>query len=76
MNQIIKHLNQIRPEANFLVSDDYISDGLLDSFDVVSLVSELDEKYNISIDGVDVIPDNFKNANAIAKLLKKNGIIL
>ena len=45
----------MRPEYDFSTSQDFISDGMLDSFDVVTLVSELEEKFSIAIDGEDNI---------------------
>ena len=66
-------LHQIRPEGNFSGSDNFIEDGLLDSFDMVMLVATLDKTYGISIDGVDIVPENFKNLQTIEALLRKNG---
>jgi len=76
MDKIIEILSEIRPEFDFNTSDDFIDDGLLDSFDVVTLVSELDEKFSISIDGVDILPENFRNLQSIKALLIKKGIAL
>jgi acyl carrier protein len=76
MNEILNILNGIRPEANFATSEDFIEDGFLDSLDVVSLVSELDNKFSISIDGTDIIPENFKNVRAIQNLLAAKGVVL
>ena len=45
----------------------------LDSFDLVTLVAELDETYGISIDGLDIIPENFMSVETIAEVVKKNG---
>lgn len=68
---ILKILKDIRPEVDYSASDDFIKDGLLDSFDIVYLVSSLDEEYSISIDGTEILPENFKNLYAISKLLEK-----
>jgi acyl carrier protein len=76
MNEIVSILNDIRPEFDFTSSSDFIADGMLDSFDVVTLVAELDKKYSISIDGVDIVPENFQSVETIAALLKKNGVKL
>ena len=51
METIKKILADIRPEFDFESSTDFIEDGYLDSFDLVTLVAELDETYGISIDG-------------------------
>jgi len=67
--QILQILLEIRPEGEFLQSDNFISDGLLDSFDMVILVSELDKIFNISIEGIDIIADNFKNLITIKNLV-------
>lgn len=72
--RIIEILNTIRPEFDFATVDyDFIEEGLLDSFDVIALVTELDEKFSISIDGVDVLPENFGSIDKIQNLLIKNG---
>ena len=72
--QIINILQDIRPEFDFSVDIDFIEQGMLDSFDIVSLVTTLDENYNISIDGMDIVPENFASVNSIKNLLIKNGI--
>jgi acyl carrier protein len=48
----------------------------LDSFDVVSLVSALDSTFCISIDGGDIVPENFSSLEAIRDLLKKYEVFL
>ena len=73
-DKIIKILTDLRPEFNFTQEDvDFIEEGMLDSFDLIALVSELDSTFGISIDGVDILPENFCSVEAIARLLVKNG---
>lgn len=71
--QIIRILTELRPEFDFSQDIDFIEEGMLDSFDIVALVSELDSRFGISIDGLDILPENFSSVEAIEKLLKKNG---
>lgn len=73
MEKIMNILVGIRPESDFKNSQDFISDGLLDSFDLVALVSELESTYGILIDALDILPENFCNTEAIAKVVVKNG---
>ena len=73
MQRILSILQGIRPEFDFASSDDFVGDGMLDSFDVVTLVSDLDKAYGISISGVDIVPENFQNVASIQKLLQKYG---
>ena len=69
--QILAMLNELRPEFDFTDSDDFVMDGLLDSFDIISLGSMLEEKYGIKVDGLDIVPENFSSLDAIAALVKK-----
>ncbi len=71
--QIIKILTDLRPEFDFTADVDFIEEGMLDSFDVINLVSDLDSTFGISIDGVDIVPENFSSLDSIEALLKKNG---
>ena len=73
MKTIPEILKEIRPEFDFTPSSDFISDGMLDSFDVVTLVSALDKNYSISIPGTDIVPENFQNVGTIETLLRKTG---
>jgi acyl carrier protein len=72
--QIIAILTELRPEFDFTQSVNFIDDGMLDSFDVVTLVTTLDEKFGISISGTDILPENFESVEKIEALLKKNGV--
>ena len=67
-------LSGLRPEFDFTMDVNFIEEGILDSFDVINLVTALDSEFGISIDGTDVLPENFSSVNAIVMLLKKNGV--
>jgi acyl carrier protein len=71
---VIEILNELRPEFDFSENVDFIESGMLDSFDIITLVNALDERFGISIDGVDVLPENFSSIDNILALLKKNGV--
>ncbi|SPE41522.1 conserved hypothetical protein [Candidatus Sulfopaludibacter sp. SbA3] len=66
-------LQEIRPEFDFTESQDFISDGMLDSLDIVTLVSSLDQAYGISIAGIEIVPENFRNLASIRELLQRHG---
>jgi acyl carrier protein len=76
MNRVAEILKGIRPEFDFTASNDFIKDGMLDSFDMVMLVSSLDKAYSISIEGAEIIPENFQNLQTIEVLLRKHGVQL
>ena len=74
MHNLTGILLSIRPEVDFTSEKNLIDDGMLDSFDMVTLVATLDKTYGISIDGVDIIPEHFQNVDTIAELLRKYGV--
>lgn len=72
--KILQILSEIRPEFDFNGVEDFFEEGMLDSFDLVTLVATLDEVFGIHIDGLDIVSENFQNIDAIVNLLKKNGV--
>ena len=72
--KIISILSELRPEFDFNEPLNFIEEGMLDSFDIINLVTALDSEFSISIDGMDVLPDNFSSVERIEALLKKNGV--
>lgn len=72
--KIVAILNGLRPEFDFNEPVNFVEEGMLDSFDVINLVNELDLAFGISIDGIDVLPENFSSLDRIIELLKKNGV--
>ena len=73
MNDVYSILKEIRPDSDFEHSDDYIEDYLLDSFDVLKLISQLEHTYKIKFSPEDIIPDNFCNIDKIVSLLGNYG---
>lgn len=72
--KIISILSELRPEFDFSEPVNFIEEGMLDSFDIVTLVDTLDTEYDIVIDGIDIIPENFDSLDSIVRLLQKNGM--
>lgn len=73
MEKIYEILSSLRPEFDFHTSSNFIEDGMLDSFDVISVVTELEDKFDVLIDALDILPENFASAEAIAEIVRKNG---
>ena len=72
-SDILNMLEEIKPEFDFNDSEDFVMDGLFDSFDIITLISMLEEKYGISIDGLDIVPENFSSVDSIVNLVIKSG---
>ena len=69
--KIMKILKEIRFDGNFENSKDFVMDGLIDSFDIVALVSNLNNEFNVNIKPSDIMPEYFCRIDAIIKTIKK-----
>lgn len=70
MNEIIDILSQIKPGIDFAKEENMIRDGILTSMEVLMLVSQLEEEFDIEIELPYVIPQNFESVEAIYKLVQ------
>lgn len=70
--KVLDILSNLRPEFDFTEDVDFIEEGMLDSFDIVTLVSEIEEKCGVAISGADIIPENFASVDAIVDLINKS----
>ena len=70
--KIISILSELRPEFDFSEPVNFIEEGMLDSFDIVTLVSELEDNFDVLIDGEDVIPENFDSIESIMNIIQKS----
>lgn len=71
MEEIIKILETIKPGVDYSKTTNLITDDILTSFDIVSLVPLLNEKFSIEISVMDLLPENFESAQAILNLVNK-----
>lgn len=69
--EILEILKNLKEDADFEGSKDFIEDGLLDSFEIVELVAALEDTFEIEINGRDIIPENFISVEAIEQLVDK-----
>lgn len=71
MDELLEILSGICPKVDFVNEKKLIDDGILDSFDIISIVNELNEHYDIEIDVDDLEPDNFNTVEAMLELIEK-----
>ncbi len=70
--KIYEILQETRPEFDFRESTNFVEDGFLDSFDVVTIVSALENEFGVVIDGLDIVPENFETADKICELVERS----
>ena len=71
MDELIEILKEIHPEVDYETENSLIDSRIFDSFDIVTLVGELNENYDIEIGPQDLIPENFNSAEAIYALITR-----
>ena len=69
MENILRILKSIRSDIDFENETQLIDNNILDSFDIVSIVAELCDEYEITITADQLEPENFNSAAAILKLV-------
>lgn len=68
-DKVLAILTEIRPEVDFETETAMIDDGILESFDVISIVTTLMDEFDILIDADDIEPENFNSLDAIVELV-------
>ena len=68
--QVISILSELCPGVDFEHETALIDDGLVDSLDIVSIVSELMDTFEVEISVEDLQPENFNSVDAIVKLIQ------
>lgn len=71
MEKLLKILDEIRPDVDFVKEKELIDAGILDSFDLACIISELNDEYDIHIRVTHLSPENFNSATMMQDLVKK-----
>lgn len=71
MEKLLDILNQIRSDIDYESEKTLVDDGILDSFDIVSIVSELSMEYDIDISIDDMTAENFNSAEAMLEMINR-----
>ena len=71
MNELLEILNEIDDTIDYETETGLIDDHLLDSFAIISLVSELEDAFDISIDAAEMTPENFNSAANLRKMVER-----
>lgn len=71
MNELLEILNEIDDTIDYTVEKHLIDDHLLDSFSIISLVSELEDAFDISIEAAEMTAENFNSAESLWKMVQR-----
>ena len=71
MDKLLAILYDLNPDVNFKTEDALIDGGILDSFDIVSLVAEIDDAFGVEIPAEALTAENFNSAQALYALIQR-----
>ena len=71
MEQLLNILKELHADVDFETEEGLVDEGILDSLDIVTLITEINDAFDISIPAEEIIPDNFNSAAAIWALIEK-----
>ncbi len=70
-DKILEILTEVRPDVDFENEEELVSGNVLESFDIVQIVAELDDEFDIEITPKDLTAENFNSLNAIEELIER-----
>ena len=71
MEKLIEILTAIHPDVDFENTVDLIDDGILDSLDIVTIVTEINDVFDVTIPAEEIVPENFNSAAALMELITR-----
>ena len=71
MEELLEILQELHPEVNFEEEEHLIDDKILDSFDIVSIISEIADQFDVTIYAEHILPENFNSAKALYALIQQ-----
>lgn len=71
MDELLEILRGLHPEVDFETCDNLVDGKILDSFDIISIISEINEEFDVTISAEYIVPENFNSAKALYALIQK-----
>ena len=71
--KVMDILMDLRPDVDFENEKKLIGDGILESFDIMSLVAELEDEFDVKITPKDLVAENFNSVDDMVAMLQKLG---
>lgn len=71
MERLLEILEGLHPEVDFETYEGLIDNKILDSFDIISIIAEVNEEFDVTISAEYIVPENFNSAKALYTLIQK-----
>lgn len=70
MEELLEILKDLHPDVDFETCTDLVDGGILDSFDIVTLITEINDTFDVAISANEIVPENFNSAQALYELIE------
>ena len=71
MEKFLEILNEVNPDVDYENCTTLIDDGLLDSFAILEIVSEINDEFDVEVSAPDIVPENFNSAKALWEMIQR-----
>jgi len=71
MSILLEILQEMHEDVDFLTHETLIDDNVIDSFDIITLIAEIDDRIGVTIPAEELIPENFNSYTAINALITR-----
>lgn len=71
LDAVIAMLSDINDEVDFNTEDKLVDNRVLDSFDILAVISAIDDEFDVSVPAKDIVPENFNSAQAICAMIQR-----
>lgn len=71
MEALLNILSELHPDIDFAIKETLIDEKIIDSFDIITLITEINEEYDVRIPVDEIIPQNFNSAKSLFKLIQR-----
>lgn len=71
MEKLLEILSSLHPDVDFSTAEGLVDEGILDSLDIVTLVTEIDAELCVTVPAEEILPENFNSAAALYDLITR-----
>lgn len=71
MEKLIEIMQELHPDVDFETYEGLVDDGILDSLDIVTLITDINDAFDVSIPAEEILPENFNSAAALWELIER-----
>ena len=71
MDELLEILTDLHPEVDYETEEHLIDDAILDSFDIITIISEIADTFDVVVPAKEIIPENFNSAQALWAMIER-----